>query len=404
MVRRTGASTKKRRQTKRKKGFRKKRVWAPLLMVGVVAAGIFGYAVYKSLLLKRPLPWLLVFETYPQQGTETKIVEIDRCIYNALSDLNISPGDVAYRTVKQKMGPKGPWIFSELQICVPETSTVREVKETFLARLSPLVPQKSIRFILRSPRQLTLDLSVNGHLTHHVVFARPGQEMPAPSRHSSLPRVAIIIDDLGYDEKIASKFLTLDGVMSFSVLPHSPFQETIARAVRHSDRDILLHLPMEPEGYPRVDPGPGALLSSMTPDRLSNQLQEDLNAVPFVIGVNNHMGSKLTQDPAKMCQIFTLLKGQNLFFVDSRTSPRSCGSQAARRLKLKFGERAVFLDHDQDPYAIRLQIRRLITIARERGKAIGIGHPHPITWQVLSDELPDMATQVRLVRVSELVG
>ena len=192
--------------------------------------------------------------------------------------------------------------------------------------------------------------------------------------------------------------------MSFSVLPHSPFQETIARAVHHSGRDLLLHLPMEPVEYPQVDPGAGALLSSMTPDRLLDQLRKNLGAVPYIVGVNNHMGSRLTQNPAKMRQIFTVLKKQNLFFVDSLTSPRSCGQQAARLLKLKFAQRQVFLDHDQDPHAIRFQLRRLISVAKEQGGAIGIGHPYPITWEVLKDELSDIATQVELVRVSDVVG
>ena len=103
--------------------------------------------------------------------------------------------------------------------------------------------------------------------------------------------VAIIIDDLGYDENLASKFLALDGVMSFSVLPRSPFQKCIASTIHHGGRDVLVHLPMEPVEYPDVDPGPGALLSSMAPDDLLDQLRKNLDAVPIAVGVNNHMGS-----------------------------------------------------------------------------------------------------------------
>lgn len=404
MVSRTGAPRKKRRHTRKKKTTQKKWVWAGLAILGIAAVGIFGYALYQSLILRHTHPLPPTFEAYPPQGIETKIKEIDRGIYNALIDLNIPPGDVAFKKVQPKKDKEGFWTFSGLEIRLPTTCLYSSIKEAFLSRLSTHIPGKSLRFVSRSPQQLILDLFINTHHTHRLVFVRLGDKRPVTPPPSSLPRVAIIIDDLGYDEKIASKFLALDSVLSFSVLPHSPFQKTIARAVHHSGRDILLHLPMEPLEYPQVDPGAGALLCSMTPDHLLDQLRKNLTAVPFVRGLNNHMGSRLTQDPAKMRQIFTVLKKQNLFFVDSLTSPQSYGQQAAHLLKVKFAQRQVFLDHDQDPYAIRFQIRRLITIAKEQGKAIGIGHPYPVTWEVLRHDLPDIATQVELVRVSEVVG
>ena len=403
MVGRTGGPRKKRRHTKKKKASQKKYVGTGLAILGVVAVAIFGYALYR-LTLKHAHTSLPIFEAFPTQGIETKIKEIDRCICNALIDLNIPPGDVAFKAIEPKRYKERSWAFSGLEIRLPTTLAYSRIKEAFLSRLSARLPRESLRFALRPPQRLILDLSVNTHHTHRLVFVRLGEKKPVTSPRSNLPKVAIIIDDLGYDEEIASKFLALDEIMSFSVLPHSPFQETIARAVHHSGRDLLLHLPMEPVEYPQVDPGAGALLSSMTPDRLLDQLRKNLGAVPYIVGVNNHMGSRLTQNPAKMRQIFTVLKKQNLFFVDSLTSPRSCGRQAARLLKLKFAQRQVFLDHDQDPHAIRFQLRRLISVAKELGGAIGIGHPYPITWEVLKDELSDIATQVELVRVSEVVG
>jgi polysaccharide deacetylase 2 family uncharacterized protein YibQ len=368
MVSRTGAPRKKRRHTKKKKASQKKYVGTGLAILGVVAVGIFGYALYR-LTLKHAHTSLPIFEAFPTQGIETKIKEIDRCIYNALTDLNIPPGDVAFKAVEPKRYKESFWTISGLEIRLPTTLGYSRIKKAFLSRLSARIPRESLRFALRSPQQLILDLSVNTHHTHRLVFVRPGEKKPVTSPCSSLPRVAIIIDDLGYDEEIASKFLALDGVMSFSVLPHSPFQKTIARAVHHRGGELLLHLPMEPVEYPQVDPGAGALLSSMTPDRLLDQLRKNLDAVPYIVGVNNHMGSMLTQNPAKMRQIFTVLKKQNLFFVDSLTSPRSYGQQAARLLKLKFAQRQVFLDHDQDPHAIRFQIRRLISVEGDWNRA-----------------------------------
>jgi polysaccharide deacetylase 2 family uncharacterized protein YibQ len=209
---------------------------------------------------------------------------------------------------------------------------------------------------------------------------------------------------MGYDTKMATNFLELDGVLSFSVLPNSPFQQQIASAIHEMGRDVLLHLPMEPIEYPDVNPGAGALICSMSPDELLDQLNKNLDAVPYIVGVNNHMGSKLTQDSAKMRQIFTVLKKRNLFFVDSLTSPKSHCLGAAKLLKLKFGRRHVFLDHVQDTKTIRFQIKRLISVAKTRGYAIGIGHPYATTLEVLREDLPNIKRKVDLVPVSQLVG
>lgn len=396
--------TKKGRGRGNKKASQKRARQARLVALGLIFAGIFGYAAYRLFTPRDTgAPLLPVFETSPSP-VEAETKEIDQYIYDTLLALNIPPGDVIFKTVELKKDRGETWSFSELEIHLPTTLRHDNIKEAFLSGLSERIPKKSIRFALGSQQELILDLSVSARHTHRLVFVKPKEKKPVPPLPSILPRVAIIIDDLGYDEKLALKFLALDGVMSFSVLPHSPFQKRIATTIHRSGRDVLLHLPMEPVEYPLVDPGAGALLSSMTPDDLLDQLRKNLDAVPFVVGVNNHMGSRLTQDPAKMRQIFTVLKRRNLFFIDSLTSPRSYCRQAAHLLKLRFAQRHIFLDHVQDTNTIRFQIKRLISIAKKHGKAIGIGHPYPATWEALNKELPNIKKQVRLVRVSELVG
>ena len=111
---------------------------------------------------------------------------------------------------------------------------------------------------------------------------------PVPAIPKELPKIAIIIDDLGYDREIVEKFLGLNAVFTFSILPYSPFQKSIARSVHSKGFDVMLHLPMEPNEYPMVNPGPGALLTSMSPDQLIKQLDKDLDSVPFIQWVNNH--------------------------------------------------------------------------------------------------------------------
>ena len=218
-----------------------------------------------------------------------------------------------------------------------------------------------------------------------------------------LPKVAIIIDDLGNNEKIAAKFLSLDAVLTFSMVPHSPFSKQIARKAKANGVDIMLHLPMEPYEYPRIKPGPGTLLVSMTPDELLAQLKKNLDDIPHIKGVNNHMGSKMTALDAQMNQIFTIIKKRNLYFIDSRTTKETLGRQSARLLRVPFAERDIFLDHVQTPEFIRKQINRLVQMAYKQGEAVGIGHPHILTYRILKETLADLKSKVRFVPASEVV-
>jgi polysaccharide deacetylase 2 family uncharacterized protein YibQ len=227
--------------------------------------------------------------------------------------------------------------------------------------------------------------------------------IPKPAPVEKLPLVALIIDDLGYDKRIAEKFLDLNINLTFSILPYSPFQNEIARLASSKGLEIMLHLPMEPVEYPQVNPGPGTLLSSMSPDELIRQLEDDLNVLQGIKGVNNHMGSKLTAESTQMYQIFSILKQRGLFFIDSRTTSDSMGKPSARLFQIPFAERDVFIDHYVKPNFIRKQIKQLIRIARQNGAAVGILHPHSTTYQILHEMLPDLQNQVQLVSASRIV-
>ncbi|MDD2388456.1 MAG: divergent polysaccharide deacetylase family protein [Desulfobacterales bacterium] len=234
--------------------------------------------------------------------------------------------------------------------------------------------------------------------------ARPNNLIPEskPSRVSMKPQVAIIIDDIGYDKAIAEKFLKLDIPLTISILPFSPFQKGIVRSAHAKGTEIMLHLPMEPTEYPRIDPGPGALLTSMNPDELIDQLLKDIHAVNGIKGVNNHMGSKMTSVSTQMYQIFTILKKQNLYFIDSRTTSLSLCNPSARLLQIPFAQRDVFLDHKQDATFIRNQINQLIHIAQKNGTAVAIAHPHSITYTVLRESLPELKKHLTIVSASTL--
>lgn len=231
----------------------------------------------------------------------------------------------------------------------------------------------------------------------------PRPEPPVPEPWPKRPRVAIIIDDLGHDRQAAEKLARLEAPLTFAILPYSAHADAVARLAAARRIEVLLHQPMEPVEYPEIHPGPGALFAAMSADELVGTLEAALDSLPRAVGINNHMGSRLTVLAEKMYQVFSVLKRRGLFFVDSRTTDESICRPSARLFQIPFGQRDVFLDHAADPDAIRRQVRLLVRTAAQRGEAIGIGHPQPATIAVLREMLPELKRQVELVPVSQLV-
>jgi len=207
---------------------------------------------------------------------------------------------------------------------------------------------------------------------------------PAPKPESRLPQLAIVIDDLGRSLESAADFADLDIPLTFAVFPKLPESCAVAEYFTSRQRDIMLHMPMEPRDYPVQDPGPGAIFMDMNDHEVRRILAGDLESVPGIIGVNNHMGSRLTADPQKMAQVMAVLKGRNLFFLDSRTIADSVAYKSAVRVGIPALQRDVFLDNERNVDNILEQFRVLIEIAKVKGEAIGIGHPYPETRQALS--------------------
>lgn len=206
---------------------------------------------------------------------------------------------------------------------------------------------------------------------------------PAPAEGG---RIALVIDDLGRSLADLDTIEHLDVPVSYAVLPYEEETQPVVERLRERKAEMLLHLPMEPANG--EDPGPGALRLGMTPEQLRQLTLAALRAVPGAVGVNNHMGSGLSADERSMKTILAVLAGRNLFFLDSRTSAQSVGYQTAIRAGVPAAERQVFLDSDTQTEAIRGQFHRLLGLARTRGAAVAIGHPHPETLAVLAEEVP----------------
>jgi polysaccharide deacetylase 2 family uncharacterized protein YibQ len=289
-----------------------------------------------------------------------------------------------------------------LLVCLIVTAGL--LTNRFLMKPAPAVSSK--------PKPIPITRSEPGPVHHSIpdYEAFPREKVPPPPPISRIKPVtngipvAIIIDDIGYDQKMAEGFLALDVPLTFSLLPMGTFNHRIIDKALQKDVEIMLHQPMEPNNYPSVNPGPGALFTNMNPDDLITQLNANLDSLPGVKGVNNHMGSKLTTSSDQMRQIFTILKKRDLFFVDSRTTADTRCRQSAELLQLPFAERDVFIDHEQTSAFVKKQLNMLMKRAKRQGYAIGIAHPHEVTLKVLKEMLPALKKAVFLAHASEVVA
>jgi polysaccharide deacetylase 2 family uncharacterized protein YibQ len=215
-------------------------------------------------------------------------------------------------------------------------------------------------------------------------------------------RVALVIDDLGRSLEELDDLHRLGVPITYAVLPFESQTPEVVAALRRRHDEILCHLPMEPKSG--GNPGPGALREGMSPQQLRQSTLAAIAAVPGAVGVNNHMGSALSADPASMSTILGVLAERGLFFLDSRTSAQSVGFRVATSLGVPAAERQVFLDDDPRPAAVAAEFQHLLDLARTRGGAIAIGHPHSATLATLAAEVPRaQALGYHFVQVSALL-
>jgi len=245
-------------------------------------------------------------------------------------------------------------------------------------------------------------LGVNGFSTA-LACAGGGESSHLRLRVVSRPQIALIIDDIGYSIPRARKFLSLNIPITFSILPRVPYSRELAREIADRGHDVMLHQPMQPYDS-TLDPGPGALYEGDDPSRISGIIEENISGVPGAIGVNNHMGSRFTECQREIHEALQVIKKNDLFFVDSRTSGRSKAFRTARDLHLTADRRNVFLDTVRSESTILYRLNQLKRCAWRDGHAIGIGHPFPETARAIEHFLRTPGiSDISFVHISEVM-
>lgn len=230
-------------------------------------------------------------------------------------------------------------------------------------------------------------------------------ESPPAGLAAPEPRgtVVLIIDDMGYQLRNGMAMVDLPGKLNLAVLPHTPHGPQLAEAGHATGKEILLHAPMSNRAGEPIERG--ALSPSMTREVFDRTLDAALDAVPHVRGVNNHMGSELTEQPLQMGWVMQALLRRELYFVDSRTSAATVAAHTAADFSVPHLSRSVFLDNDRSQPAIDHFFGLLLARAEADGIAVGIGHPYPETAAFLRAAIPRLPCRgVRLALVSEVLS
>ena len=225
----------------------------------------------------------------------------------------------------------------------------------------------------------------------------------AYSQQTSKPSISIIIDDLGYKQKEDILALSLPGPIAYAILPHAPYTKKIATIASQNGKEILLHQPMQAlENNDLL--GPGALTLNMTQKEFVKTLETNISVISNIIGINNHMGSLLTRHPGHMQWLMNVLKKNEYIYVDSLTSTNSVAGEIAKKNKIPFLKRDIFLDNNTDLEYITKKFFELIALAKKEGTALAIAHPHSNTIKILSEFLQDIdAYGVKLIGIKSLI-
>lgn len=214
--------------------------------------------------------------------------------------------------------------------------------------------------------------------------------------------IAIIIDDMGYKASDDRRALDLPGQITYAFLPESPHANGMALEANRKGREVMLHLPMQ--STQGIYQGPGALTEEMPELEFKLSILRSMASIPFAKGLNNHMGSLLTQNDTAMQWVMEMVAARSFFFIDSRTSANTVAEHIARDNNIPTARRDVFLDHHSDPDLIADEFDKLIKLAQENGSAIAIGHPFPATLTLLENRIPQLAQHnIKLVPVSNVI-
>lgn len=328
---------------------------------------------------------------------ESKVRAVDLAILESLASIDRSQHIIQHKTIESRTYKDQEFYYQNLTFHLDD---VFPFLEELHKNLQQHAPQAKLSTVKDNPRDL--EIALFGQPTHHL-FIPLSQPLQTSTPVQPSARLVIVIDDLGESVPVAKRLANLSVPITFSVLPYTTRAKDVANLARKNDRELLLHLPCEPEGYPqRANSGPGTLKVSMSPALLEQTLVNNLARLPDVDGVNNHMGSRLTRDKAAMTIVLSHIQGRGKFFLDSVTTPRTVVQEVSTNLGMAYLRRNIFLDNTQAKQAILLQLKKSESLAKRTGLAIAIGHPYPETLQALETWVKSRDLDITICKLQDI--
>lgn len=226
----------------------------------------------------------------------------------------------------------------------------------------------------------------------------------APKKNPQ-PQVALILDDMGYSLTAINSICRIGFPLTISIIPFTPLARETAEIAHKNGLEVILHVPLESMNNTRANTMDGMILSGMTEQKVDRIMDSEIQNIPYVCGVNNHMGSKATKNRALMRILMERIKAKHLYFIDSLTTGESVAYATAKSLGIPAAKRNVFLDDELNEDYIKGQLDELFRMAKKSGTAVGIGHPSGLTLRVLNENLETLQKQyhTRMVFASQIV-
>lgn len=381
--------------------------WVVFLGLLVCAISILLYLeVYREKLQQ----WIHPVPAREQKGMAATELDkagrlIDGHLQAVFGRLEIDPRLVTTQSNPESLDG-GTFVFKRVEVRVPFRKISELEKESGLAAGTMTGTTMLVRKeIAGEEERTTLSFRMRERVVRQVVLIPSGEAVVQKTPSRDRVRVAIIIDDIGLSLVPVRMLLSLEQPFTFSIIPGLEHSLDAAGMIHEKQREIMLHMPMEPINYPQNDPGGLALMVSMNPEEIRTRVDELLKQVPYLAGVNNHMGSRFTQDRERISVVLKEIRRKDLFFIDSLTAKNSVAYDESLHLGIKSGKRDIFLDNLDDEKSIIDQIDKLIRLAKSRGYAIAICHPRENTIRALQDSIEKLQSQgIEIVPVSELIG
>lgn len=357
----------------------KKFLFLGLLVLAIAELGIWTVLNHKKM--------------YPEADGASLSSIMESSLNKALIGLGITDQNLVKKYWEEKTSEeKEKWVQVHEEFAVSPSVSLNEILKDIDQKIKQVGGEILSYDFIEGGQKLKITLSKGNIATHSLLISK-----------ARMPKLSIIIDDMGYGRDIEKEILALSYPLTISILPQQKDSQKTAEMAHSAGFEVLMHQPLESKN-PQLNTLQGLITAEMSKDQINSVFMQNLKTVPYAVGINNHEGSKGTEQEKALSALLDAIKKEKMFFVDSLTTPDSLAQEIAKSQKLQYLERNLFLDNKKDENYITEQIEELISQALSNGQAIAIAHPNQATLNALKKALPKIEAEgVKIVPVSQLL-